>query len=130
MEIRIETELARDIPDLCIDEGRFAESIKELISNSIKAVSKNHHRDGLIRIATRREETAESPDVLVTVEDNGPGFPPNFPIFEPFNSTDPQSTGLGLATVKELVERHGGCIQARPSRYGGACIEFSIPIQP
>ena len=68
-------------------------------------------------------------EVLVIVEDSGPGFPPNFPIFEPFNSTDPQSTGLGLSTVKELVEKHGGEIIARSSPLGGACVEFSIRAQ-
>lgn len=126
-EIRIEHELDRSIPDVLIDEGRFAESIKELISNSLKAISKTDRVGGIIKITTKMKRKEDKTEVLVKVEDSGPDFPPNFPVFEPFNSTDPQSTGLGLATVKELVENHGGIIKAYTSLLGGACIEFTIP---
>jgi signal transduction histidine kinase len=76
-----------------------------------------------------RQYTDREWKVLIKIEDSGPNFPPNFPIFEPYNSTDPQSTGLGLATVKELIEKHGGLISAEDSPYGGACIKFTIPFE-
>jgi two-component system nitrogen regulation sensor histidine kinase NtrY len=63
--------------------------------------------------------------VQIAIKDNGKGFPEGFPIFEPFYSTDPNSTGLGLATVKELIEEHGGTIKAVPGE--GATIEIEIP---
>lgn len=127
-EIRIEADIDEAIPDLLLDEGRFAESIKELLSNSMKAISKTHRGAGLIKItSTIIRKNAGEKEVIVKVEDSGPDFLPNFPVFEPFNSTDPQSTGLGLATVKELVEKHGGSIRAYTSSYGGACVEFTIP---
>jgi signal transduction histidine kinase len=123
--IEIERCLDDDIPDIYID-GRFAESIKELIKNAITAIENSKNGQGRIRISTYLGQEQDYYDVLVTVEDSGPGFPEDFPLFEPFNSTDPQSTGLGLATVKELVEKHGGEIHAHASTLGGACVEFSI----
>jgi signal transduction histidine kinase len=60
------------------------------------------------------------------MQDNGPGFPIGFPVFEPFHSTDPSSTGLGLATVKELIVAHGGNIWM--TRGEGSCIEMEFPV--
>ncbi len=128
-KIRIERDLDKTIPDVLLDEGRFAESIKELISNSMKAILKTNREDGLIKITTTKlSDNSRGEEIIVKIEDNGTDFPPNFHVFEPFNSTDPQSTGLGLATVKELIEMHGGSIWADKSLYDGACIIFTIPI--
>lgn len=129
-DIKIKKDLDLQIPNIILDEGRFAESIKELISNSMKAISKANQANakGLIKIVTKLCAYSEDMYVTVEIEDNGPGFPPNFPIFEPFASTDPQSTGLGLSTVKELIEKHGGTIQADKSMLGGACIKITLPI--
>lgn len=123
--ITIELCLDSEIPDTSID-GRFAESIKELINNAIKALENSKTKVGIIRISTKLRHDVMLEDVIITIEDSGPGMPPKFPVFEPFNSTDPQSTGLGLATVKELVEKHGGEIRAITSQLGGACIEITI----
>lgn len=125
--IKIVVCLDDKIPDILID-GRFAESVKELIKNAMTAIENTSTSKGKIKISTILQGTPQNEKVVVQIEDSGPGFPPNFPIFEPFNSTDPQSTGLGLATVKELVETHGGEIQVYSSQLGGACVEFAIPI--
>ena len=128
-EIAIEQCLDDNLPNTLLDGGRFAESIKELINNAITSITNSRSKKGLIRISTKLFSKGNLEGILVSVEDNGPGFPPNFPVFEPFNSTNPQSTGLGLATVKELVEKHGGEIWVRASALGGSCVEFVIPIQ-
>lgn len=124
--ITIERLLDESIPNILID-GRFAESIKELIKNAMTAIKNSRNSKGMIQVSTHLHTVGAIHEVLVAIEDTGPGFPPKFPVFEPFNSTDPQSTGLGLATVKELVEKHGGVIAAHASPLGGACIEFTIP---
>lgn len=64
--------------------------------------------------------------IHIAIQDNGPGFQPGFPVFEPFHSTDPSSTGLGLATVKELIEAHGGHIWMTPCE--GSRIEMELPV--
>lgn len=125
--IIIDCLLDNTIPSIPID-WRFAEAIKELIKNAITAIRNSRNSKGRIQISTDIRAVGTGHEVLVAIEDTGPGFPPQFPVFEPFYSTDPQSTGLGLATVKELVEKHGGVIVAHSSALGGACIEFTIPI--
>jgi len=129
-KITFETHLDLEIPVMVIDGPRFAEAIKELFRNSAKAISRGSDRGGRIRVMSYLSGPAPSPNVEVVhivIKDNGPGFPSDFPFFEPFCSTDPDSTGLGLATVKELVEAHKGSI-LKEDVEEGACIHIEIPL--
>lgn len=107
--ILIEKELDEYLPELYIDGARFAEAIKEMMRNSVKAINNSDRKNnGTIKIIT--EFDTINGIVTFKIEDNGTGFPKDFPAFEAFSSTDPEGTGLGLCTVRELVERHGGKI--------------------
>jgi signal transduction histidine kinase len=56
--------------------------------------------------------------VTIEVEDTGPGFSEEAPIFDAFYTTKPTGTGLGLAIVHRIVTDHGGTIaaQSRPGQ--------------
>jgi two-component system NtrC family sensor kinase len=72
----------------------------------------------------------ETDQVRVTVEDSGPGVPPELHerIFEPFVSTKQHGTGLGLAVCYGIMERHQGTLSLVAPRYAlGACFEMIIP---
>jgi len=83
-----------------------------------------------------------SPDVVVTlraqmrgervelcVHDNGPGIAPSIQsrVFEPFFSTRPAGTGLGLAVVKTVAEAHGGALALESTQGRGTRIELDLP---
>ena len=136
-EIEIFTQLDEDVPNVYLDAPRFAEAIKELLRNSIKAISKLSPAKGNIILKTEfiplqgtiEKESTSSEKlgfVKILIQDNGPGFPEKLALFEPFHSTDPDSTGLGLTTVKELVEAHAGEIKI--IRGKGATIELELPM--
>ncbi len=68
--------------------------------------------------------------VVIRVEDSGAGVPPGEAqhIFEPFYSTKPDGTGLGLAVCYNIVEAHRGSIRLVPSQHGtGACFQVDLP---
>lgn len=122
--IVIERELQPSLPFVSADASKFGEAFKELYGNSIRAIH-GVKKDG--KIVVRTSLTADK-TILVGIYDDGPGFPTDFPVFEPFQTTNTNSTGLGLATVKELVEAHGGQIRSLPHcSLGGACVEFELP---
>jgi signal transduction histidine kinase len=64
--------------------------------------------------------------VELEVEDDGPGFPEELPIFDAFFTTKEQGTGLGLALVHRIVADHGGTIRVT-SRPGRTCFTLRLP---
>ncbi|HLP44884.1 MAG TPA: HAMP domain-containing sensor histidine kinase, partial [Candidatus Kapabacteria bacterium] len=128
--IKIKQYLAENIPPFKFDAGRLAESIKEMLRNALRVMTKQE-KGNQITISTKLKIDSLSSSekfVLITIEDNGPGFPPNFLAFSPYQTTDPKRTGLGLATIKETIEAHGGTIELKPGKDKGTCFEIQIPI--
>jgi signal transduction histidine kinase len=75
------------------------------------------------------------PQVLVEIEDGGRGLPPKTEqaIFEPYfrlDHDDVPGLGLGLATVKRLVEGYGGEVGVRSRPGHGSCFWFTLPLAP
>ena len=63
--------------------------------------------------------------------DNGPGISPALRsrVFEPFFSTRPAGTGLGLAVVKTVTEAHGGAVEVSSRPEAGTTVGLRIPVQ-
>jgi two-component system, cell cycle sensor histidine kinase and response regulator CckA len=68
-------------------------------------------------------------DLKITLRDNGPGIPPDVPprIFEPLFTTKNFVVGLGLPTVRQIVELHGGTIAAESRPNEGAIFTIWLP---
>ncbi|WP_173298737.1 ATP-binding protein, partial [Thermanaeromonas sp. C210] len=83
---------------------------------------------GYIKVWTRHERMQGM--VVIGVEDNGPGIPPDKleKIFEAFYTTKEHGTGLGLTLSRRMVEGHGGKIEVT-SRVGeGSCFKVYLPL--
>jgi signal transduction histidine kinase len=67
--------------------------------------------------------------VLVRLRDHGPGVEPAVRdrIFDPYVTTKPEGTGLGLALVRQTVVAHGGRIHLEETTGGGACFVVHLP---
>ncbi len=68
--------------------------------------------------------------VEFTVRDNGPGIAPGIQsrVFEPFFTTRPSGTGLGLAVVKTVVDAHGGSLDLDSVVDGGTSVGIELPV--
>jgi signal transduction histidine kinase len=68
--------------------------------------------------------------IKISVTDNGPGIPEDIlkKIFEPLFSTKPKGTGLGLAVVKRVVERHNGTIEVQSKVGVGTSFILTFPM--
>ena len=70
--------------------------------------------------------------IAVTIADHGPGIPEELRqrIFEPYFTTKPDGTGLGLALVRVTLEAHRGTISVRETPGGGATFSIDFPLSP
>jgi len=93
-----------------------------VLLNSIEALGGT----GQIHIAT----TQQNGSVHATNTDTGSGIAKDdLPrVFEPFYTTKPRGTGLGLSVVHSIVREHGGRIAIESERGQGTTVEISLPL--
>lgn len=117
----------RPLPAVEGDATLLHIAVQQLLSNAVK-----YTRDVSPARITVHGERTEAGDVVVTISDNGVGFDSTGAtrLFEPFVRLHPTSqfegTGLGLATVKAVAERHGGSIEADSRPGGGATFRLTL----
>ncbi len=68
--------------------------------------------------------------VTCSVQDNGKGIPDEITkcLFEPFVTTKPQGSGIGLSICRSIIEDHGGTIRGTNHASGGALLQITLPI--
>lgn len=115
----IHASLAQDLPLIMGDPTQLRQVIHNLLQNAQDAVADRGEQAAAPRIDIITEEIhyrssdgAVSNAVQLTITDNGPGFTPKIlaHAFEPYITSKPRGTGLGLAMVKKIIEEHGGRI--------------------
>jgi len=115
---------------LSIDREKMRRAIMNIVDNSLNHMN---HENKRISFALTREEDA----VTLAIGDNGPGIEQDaLPyIFERFYRAEPSrnsltgGSGLGLSIVKQIVEEHGGTVEARSEPGQGVTISLSLPLQ-
>ncbi len=67
--------------------------------------------------------------LIVSISDTGVGLPVEFTeqIFDPFHTTKPQGTGMGLTITRSIVESYGGRVWATANQGAGATFHFTLP---
>jgi len=112
------------------DSDQIHRVIDNLITNAKEVFFNGNHKakDKKIWVTT----TCEENHAVIRFADNGPGIPKEIrnSLFEPFTTTGKKSgTGLGLATVRNIVSAHSGEITVESNgKEGGAVFELKFPI--
>jgi signal transduction histidine kinase len=133
--IRIEREVATDLPAILADPEALGRALRNLIDNAIKYGG----AERWMRVRAEAMPNGDRPEVAISVEDRGPGVreADRQRIFEPFYrgeesvSTGVTGSGLGLALVRPIVEAHGGTITVESNRgNAGARFVLRLPASP
>jgi signal transduction histidine kinase len=120
-----------EVPDCAVacSPGVLLSVLGNLLRNGLKYLGNAEVREVCLRVRNRRSR------VVFEVEDTGPGIPASLGtrIFEPYvrgPNTGAPGIGLGLATVKKLVEAHGGSLGVRAGSRGGALFWVELDEAP
>jgi signal transduction histidine kinase len=120
-EILVEQELRSDLPLLQLDRDQMKQAFYNVIKNSVEAM----HRRGRLRIRTDLADT----HVIVRFEDSGGGMSAEnlSHVFEPYFTTKPSGSGLGLLIVRRIVREHGGELSIESSQGKGLILTIRLP---
>jgi signal transduction histidine kinase len=120
-EMTVEQQLRSDLPLLQLDRDQMKQAFYNVIKNSLEAIQ----RRGILRIETDVDDT----HIIVRFIDSGGGMSPDnlSRIFEPYFTTKPSGSGLGLLIVRRIVREHGGELSIE-SRHGkGVTLTIRLP---
>ena len=129
------------LPAVWGDEDQLIQIFLNLAKNAAEAAHARGDSRGEVRISTAyrhgvRLRPAGGRDprgapLEVRIQDNGPGISPDMrdQVFDPFVTTKPQGTGLGLTLVAKLVADHDGMIDFE-SEPGRTVFRVRLPVQP
>ncbi len=119
----IKLELADDLPHVTGDAVQLRQVVHNLLQNAQDALAEA----AAPRIVISSEAAGHA--VRFAITDNGSGFPENLMkrAFEPYVTTKPRGTGLGLVIVKKIVEEHGGQVSIANVAPQGARVTFTLP---
>jgi NO-binding membrane sensor protein with MHYT domain/nitrogen-specific signal transduction histidine kinase len=124
--IVLERDLSAPACVVNVDPDRFRRVIINLIDNASQAIEQSPACAGQRKIAV---STRLSDQLEIIITDTGPGITPEIlpRIFEPLFSTKNFGTGLGLPTVKQLVEQHHGSIAVDSKPGHGTTVRIRLP---
>ncbi len=112
------------------DPAMIRQAFINLLSNAIKFT--RQRRPGMIEIGCRTEEGED----IYYIKDNGVGFDMQnydklFEVFQRLHTPEEfEGTGVGLATVQRIIQRHGGRVWAEGEVNGGAIFYLTLPAHP
>jgi signal transduction histidine kinase len=120
-EIVVEQELRADLPLLQLDREQMKQAFYNVVKNSLEAM----RRHGTLRIRTDLDDT----HVIVSFTDTGGGMSAEnlSRVFEPYFTTKPSGTGLGLLIVRRIVREHGGELSIESGQEKGLTLTIRLP---
>ena len=120
-DIVVEQELRSDLPLLQLDRDQMKQAFYNVIKNSVEAMQ----RHGILRIRTDLDDS----HVVIRFADTGGGMSAENlgHVFEPYFTTKPSGTGLGLLIVRRIVREHGGELSIESGHGKGLALTIRLP---
>jgi signal transduction histidine kinase len=129
--VQIYRDFAPDLPLVLIDRELCEQAFTNLLLNACEAMG-DQGGDLRIRMRPAASANGEESEVVVEIEDSGPGVPRDLreQIFNPFFTTKKAGVGLGLAIVSKIIDEHGGKLTLGEAPGHGARFCMTFPAGP
>ena len=127
--------IAEDLGFANVDPGQIGQALHNILLNARQAMPEG----GIIEVQAERVENAKfsdgsdaAPSVRISIRDYGYGIPADVlpRIFDPYFTTKPTGSGLGLATTYAIVTKHGGHISVESQPGEGTVFAIDLPASP
>ena len=125
--ILIDSDFSLDLPPIMADRVQLQQVLMNLMLNSIEAM-KSMNTPGKLTIKSQQDDSGQ---LLISVMDTGVGVPLEKldHIFNPFFTSKPEGTGMGLPISRSIIQAHGGSLCAIPNDGRGATFQFTLPVE-
>ena len=125
--VELRKHLSRNLPLCWADPHLIAQVILNLITNADQAMT-GRKRERRLGIRSFREGDW----IVISISDSGPGIPAHLmeKVFDPYFTTKPDGTGIGLSFSHRVIVSHGGVLVAGKSDLGGAEFRIRLPLGP
>jgi PAS domain S-box-containing protein len=125
--ISIHSDIAPDLPTITADRVQIQQVFMNLMLNGIEAM-KSMNTPGKLTVRSQRDGSGQ---LLISVMDTGVGVPAEKmdQIFNPFFTSKPEGTGMGLPISRSIIESHGGRLWAVPNPESGSIFRFTLPTE-
>jgi two-component system cell cycle sensor histidine kinase/response regulator CckA len=131
--LRAEIDVPNNLSQAHVDAGQIEQVINALVINAREAMP----HGGIVRISAHNIEVEDKADALlrpgryvkIAIADRGSGIPEDLvtKIFDPYFTTKPTASGLGLAISYSIVTKHGGLLHLENSSADGSTFAFYLP---
>lgn len=124
--ISLQRALSPDLPLVQADPEQMKRAVVNLIDNAAEALEQSLRKEIWVRSALDPDRDV----VEITIEDSGPGIPPEAKerLFLPYFSTKRSGTGLGLAIVNRIIAEHHGSIRVEENFPTGTKFVIELPV--
>jgi signal transduction histidine kinase len=125
----LDADLSDATAEFVVDPVRLDQALTEVVANSLGAMTAG----GRLRVTVREESVPPGePEVVIEITDTGPGIPAAVmqSVFDPFFTTRPDGTGLGLTMARRFVEQNGGRLELVSQPGQGTSARFRFPRAP
>jgi len=126
--VKLSLEMDADLPDINIDRDRVSQVILNLYLNGLQAMEETDNQKEL-KVTVHHDSTAGT--VLIAVHDSGRGIPQENidKVFDPYFTTKPEGTGLGLALAYKILDEHNGSIRFESVEGEGTTVYVTLPVR-
>src|SRR5262249_45730038 len=124
--VSLQVELDPGLPQVMADRVQLQQVLVNLIIHAVEAMGPMKNRERSLQVKSKLRQERQ---VLILVEDSGPGIAPNDMdrIFDAFFTTKSHGMGLGLSICRSIVESHGGRLWAMARNPPGSVFCIQLP---
>jgi len=125
--VSIVLEVSPDLPEIALDPDRMNQVLLNLYLNGLQAMESKGH-GGILKVVAKQGAQATGIDICIS--DTGEGISAEHldQILDPYFTTKPKGTGLGMAIANKIVDEHHGAIGFVSRKGEGTTVTISLPL--